>query len=148
MFLKNKNIIFKIRRSKVTDYAALSKTIIFLRFQRGSIIFRGGGRVQLFPWGGGLTSVETYRTCDFPGEGVRTPSGSARGYDRSTCDIQNFQVLSKANREGQVFLCNNGSFSIARATSDTSKHDEVHDSGYFIWFYIEHTGTLNGISMC
>ena len=33
------------------------------------------------------------------------------------------------------------------ATSDTSKHDEVHDSGYFIWFYIEHTGTLNGISM-
>ena len=27
MFLKNKNIIFKIRRSKVTDYAALiSKT--------------------------------------------------------------------------------------------------------------------------
>ena len=148
--MKNKNIIFKIRRSKVTDYASLSKTIIFLRFQRGSIIFRGGGGVQLFPWGGGggLTSVETYRTCDFPGEGVRTPSGSARGYDSSTCDIQNFQVLSKANREGQVFLSNNGSFSIARATSDTSKHDEVHDSGYFIWFYIEHTGTLNGISMC
>ena len=25
MFLKNKNIIFKIRRSKVTDYAALNK---------------------------------------------------------------------------------------------------------------------------
>ena len=25
MFLKNKNIIFKIRRSKVTDYAALMK---------------------------------------------------------------------------------------------------------------------------
>ena len=25
MFLKNKNIIFKIRRSKVTDYAALSE---------------------------------------------------------------------------------------------------------------------------
>ena len=25
MFLKNKNIIFKIRRSKVTDYAALSR---------------------------------------------------------------------------------------------------------------------------
>ena len=25
MFLKNKNIIFKIRRSKITDYAALSK---------------------------------------------------------------------------------------------------------------------------
>ena len=24
MFLKNKNIIFKIRRSKVTDYAALN----------------------------------------------------------------------------------------------------------------------------
>ena len=28
MFLKNKNIIFKIRRSKVTDYAAL--TFIFI----------------------------------------------------------------------------------------------------------------------
>ena len=27
MFLKNKNIIFKIRRSKVTDYAALIYTI-------------------------------------------------------------------------------------------------------------------------
>ena len=26
-FLKNKNIIFKIRRSKVTDYAALSNKI-------------------------------------------------------------------------------------------------------------------------
>ena len=25
MFLKNKNIVFKIRRSKVTDYAALIK---------------------------------------------------------------------------------------------------------------------------
>ena len=25
MFLKNKNIIFKIRRSKVTDYAALTE---------------------------------------------------------------------------------------------------------------------------
>ena len=30
MFLKNKNIIFKIRRSKVTDYAALTgKGILF-----------------------------------------------------------------------------------------------------------------------
>ena len=28
MFLKNKNIIFKIRRSKVTDYAALSSRAI------------------------------------------------------------------------------------------------------------------------
>ena len=27
MFLKNKNIIFKIRRSKVTDYAALSQAL-------------------------------------------------------------------------------------------------------------------------
>ena len=27
MFLKNKNIIFKIRRSKVTDYAALRQTM-------------------------------------------------------------------------------------------------------------------------
>ena len=28
MFLKNKNIIFKIRRSKVTDYAALRISVI------------------------------------------------------------------------------------------------------------------------
>ena len=32
MFLKNKNIIFKIRRSKVTDYAALSGTLDFTVF--------------------------------------------------------------------------------------------------------------------
>ena len=46
MFLKNKNIIFKIRRSKVTDYAALnvckisvkkvnSETIILVPLPRG-----------------------------------------------------------------------------------------------------------------
>ena len=29
MFLKNKNIIFKIRRSKVTEYAALTNDYIF-----------------------------------------------------------------------------------------------------------------------
>ena len=29
MFLKNKNIIFKIRRSKVTDYAALKRLNLF-----------------------------------------------------------------------------------------------------------------------
>ena len=34
MFLKNKNIIFKIRRSKVTDYAALRKA--FARFRCSS----------------------------------------------------------------------------------------------------------------
>ena len=28
MFLKNKNIIFNIRRSKVTDYAALKKYVL------------------------------------------------------------------------------------------------------------------------
>ena len=28
MFLKNKNIIFKIRRSKVTDYAALTEAFV------------------------------------------------------------------------------------------------------------------------
>ena len=30
MFLKNKNIIFKIKRSKVTDYAALKGYLGFL----------------------------------------------------------------------------------------------------------------------
>ena len=29
MFLKNKNIIFKFRRSKVTDYAALSSVVLY-----------------------------------------------------------------------------------------------------------------------
>ena len=37
MFLKNKNIIFKIRRSKVTDYAAL-KSILENNIQRGTKI--------------------------------------------------------------------------------------------------------------
>ena len=44
----------------------------FPRFQRGSNIFRGGGRGPTFFQGGGggvqkLISVETYRNCDFPG---------------------------------------------------------------------------------
>ena len=39
MFLKNKNIIFKLRRSKVTDYAALNeksynRTVIDFNFGR------------------------------------------------------------------------------------------------------------------
>ena len=29
VFLKNKNIIFKIRRSKVTDYAALRQVLLY-----------------------------------------------------------------------------------------------------------------------
>ena len=33
MFLKNKNIIFKIRRSKVTDYAALRKFSFVFKVQ-------------------------------------------------------------------------------------------------------------------
>ena len=33
VFLKNKNIIFKIRRSKVTDYAALNIHCLFVCFQ-------------------------------------------------------------------------------------------------------------------
>ena len=35
MFLENKNIIFKIRRSKVTDYAALTLRSIFLLLLNG-----------------------------------------------------------------------------------------------------------------
>ena len=38
VFLKNKNIIFKIRQSKVTDYAALSNVIFLCNsVQLGSI---------------------------------------------------------------------------------------------------------------
>ena len=76
-----------------------------------------------------LISIETYRICDLPGgPGPPYPSGSAHVYDRSTCDIQNFQVNSKANPEGQGFFSCNCSFSIPGASSDTSKHDEVYDS--------------------
>ena len=43
----------------------------FLRFQRGSNIFQGGGGVQLFPGGGSncLFPIQTHITCDFPGGG-------------------------------------------------------------------------------
>ena len=37
MFLKNKNIIFKIRRSKVTDYAALRFPCIFSDIKNGEM---------------------------------------------------------------------------------------------------------------
>ena len=33
MFLKNKNIIFKIRRSKVTEYAALNQALLSKKTQ-------------------------------------------------------------------------------------------------------------------
>ena len=39
MFLKNKNIIFKIRRSKVTDYAALSYSRITLKSTSSVFMF-------------------------------------------------------------------------------------------------------------
>ena len=32
VFMKNKNIIFKIRRSKVTDYAALKQRLLIRKF--------------------------------------------------------------------------------------------------------------------
>ena len=70
--------------------------------------------------GGGVVANVNIELVDFQGEGVRT-SGSAHAYDRSTC------FFSEANPERQVFSCN-GPFFIARATSDTSKHDKVHDS--------------------
>ena len=39
MFLKNKSIIFKIRRSKVTDYAALSFCYYCKRFSKASFSY-------------------------------------------------------------------------------------------------------------
>ena len=38
MFLKNKNIIFKIRRSKVTDYAALKQLFASVGVTVGVIV--------------------------------------------------------------------------------------------------------------
>ena len=43
MFLKNKNIIFKTRRSKVTDYAALNKS------DQSLSIFQCQAILDLFP---------------------------------------------------------------------------------------------------
>ena len=88
------------------------KKTIFLRFQRGSNILQG--RDPIFSGGEGGGANDNIELVNFQG-GVRT-SGSAHAYDRSTC------FFSEANPERQVFSCN-GSFSIARATSDTSKHD-------------------------
>ena len=42
MFLKNKNIIFKIRRSKVTDYAALTLKVTIATIAGGTV----SGNVQ------------------------------------------------------------------------------------------------------
>ena len=75
--------------------------------------FTGKG-VQIFPGGGGGGANVNIELVNFQ-VGVRT-SGSAHAYDRSTCPF------SEANPERQVFSCD-GSFSIARATSDTSNHD-------------------------
>ena len=46
MFLKNKNIIFKTRRSKVTDYAALNvvRTVI----QPATVAFSARGKIGTF----------------------------------------------------------------------------------------------------
>ena len=77
-----------------------------------------GEKVQIFPGGGGggggRGANVNIELVNFQG-GVRT-AGSAHAYDRSTC------FFSEANPERQNFSCN-GLFFIARATSDTSKHD-------------------------
>ena len=57
------------------------------------------------------------------------PTGSAHGYD-----LANLRDMF--------------SHALARATSDTSKHEEVHDSGYFIWFYIEHGMSMRCNVIC
>ena len=46
MFLKNKNIIFKIRRSKVTDYAALKYTISLKFINCDHILLKLGHNVK------------------------------------------------------------------------------------------------------
>ena len=46
MFLKNKNIIFKIRRSKVTDYAALNRQFTEVQ-QSYQQCFREEGAIHL-----------------------------------------------------------------------------------------------------
>ena len=87
--------------------------LYFLRSQRGSNILQGWG--SKFFQGGGGANVNIELVNFQVGGGVQT-SGSAHAYDRSTC------FFSEASTERQVFSCN-GSFFIAQATSDTSKHD-------------------------
>ena len=72
VFLKNIKIIFRTRRSKVTDYAALiyrSENYHFSRFWRRSNIFHGGGDPTFSREGGSncLLPIETNITCDFQG---------------------------------------------------------------------------------
>ena len=46
------------------------RKLLFLKVSEGSNFFKGGG--QLFPWRGGVQwviSIETHKTCDFPGGG-------------------------------------------------------------------------------
>ena len=66
-------------------------------------------------------------------------------YDRSTCDIQIFQSSVKPILKDRFSHAMVDFPFLERLV--TSKHDEVHDSANFIWFYIYHTRTLNGISM-
>ena len=56
MFLKNKNIIFKIRRSKVTGYAALSQ-------DNCKPVFRNSDHVRLKS---ACSAIETARKLKFP----------------------------------------------------------------------------------
>ena len=53
MFLKNKNIIFKIRRSKVTDYAALTKLNCYQNILRLEYTIKVYNRVKYIE----------YKTC-------------------------------------------------------------------------------------
>ena len=92
----------------------LRKTIFF-KVPEGIQHVTGEG-VQIFPGGGGGGANVNIELVNFQGGGVIRTSGSAHAYDRSTC------FFSEVNPERQVTSCN-GSFFIARATSDTSKHD-------------------------
>ena len=76
------NLFYSLQRGPIVLFR---RKLYFSKEQEGVQHFPGGG-VQLFPWGGGaggvqrLISRETNITCDFQGEGVRTPhhpSGSA-----------------------------------------------------------------------
>ena len=50
MFLKNKNIIFKIRRSKVTDYAALKHGAIrtIIKHEEDIMVLHNATKFQKF----------------------------------------------------------------------------------------------------
>ena len=94
-----------------------------------------------------LISIGTLIICDFPGcLDPYPPSGSAHAYDRSTCDIQIFKSSVKPIPKDR-FSYEMVHFPFVERLVTTQNMLRYMILRYFIWFYNEYTGILNGISM-